>query len=84
MEMGFVRAFELYQMRWNIEVLNKECKRYLALGKCQGRNFNGQIADCALCFITYIVLALGKRFASYETMGEIFREEKELLQAMTL
>ncbi|EJW97471.1 hypothetical protein EVA_14423, partial [gut metagenome] len=33
MEMGFVRAFELYQMRWNIEVLNKECKRYLALGK---------------------------------------------------
>ena len=84
MEMGFVRAFELYQMRWNIEVLNKECKRYLALGRCQGRNFNGQIADCTLCFITYIVLALGKRFASYETMGEIFREEKELLQAMTL
>ncbi len=60
MEMSFVRAFELYQMRWNKEVLNKECKSYLALGQCQGRNFNGQIADCTLCFISYIVLALGK------------------------
>lgn len=55
MGMGFVRAFELYQMRWNIEVLNKECKGYLALGQYQGRNFNGQVADCTLCFITYIV-----------------------------
>lgn len=84
MSMGFVRAFELYQMRWNIEVLNKECKGYLALGKCQERNFNGQIADCTLCFITYIVLALGKRFTTYETMGEMFRAEKELLLALTL
>jgi len=56
MAMSFVKAFELYQMRWSIEVLNKECKGYLALGQYQGRNFNGQIADCTLCFITYIVL----------------------------
>lgn len=84
MQMGFVKAFELYQMRWNIEVLNKECKSYLALGQCQGRNFNGQIADCTLCFMTYIVLALGKRFSTYETIGEMFRAEKELLLALTL
>lgn len=71
-------------MRWNIEVLNKECKSYLALGQCQGRNFNGQIADCTLCFMTYIVLALGKRFSTYETIGEMFRAEKELLLALTL
>lgn len=83
-EMSFVRAFELYQMRWNIEVLNKECKGHLALGQYQGRNFNGQIADCTLCFITYIVLALGKRFAAYETMGEMFRAGKEQLLALTL
>ena len=84
MSIKFINAFELYQIRWNIEVLNKECKSYLHLGDYQGRNFNGQIADCSLCFITYIVLALGKRFSSYETMGELFRAEKEQLLALTL
>ena len=84
MRMKFEEAFELYQMRWSIEVLNKECKGYLGLGGFQGRNFNGQIADCTLCFITYTVLALGKRFSDYETMGEIFRAEKTQLLALTL
>lgn len=49
---------------------NKESKSYLSLG---GYNFNGQIADCTLCFITYIVLALDKRFSDYEIMGDLFR-----------
>jgi hypothetical protein len=83
-DITFVRAFELYQMRWNIEVLNKECKGYLNLGRYQGRNLNGQIADCTLCFITYTVLALGKRFSDYETMGEMFRAERELILTLTL
>lgn len=48
--MSFVRAFEVYQIRWNIEVLNKECKQYLGLGTCAGRDFDEQIADCTLCF----------------------------------
>lgn len=82
--MKFNYAFELYQMRWSIEVLNKECKGYLGLGEFQGRNFDGQIAGCTLCFITYTVLALGKRFSSYETLGELFREERRQLQALTL
>lgn len=38
--MSFVRAFEVYQIRWNIEVLNKECKQYLGLGTCAGRDFD--------------------------------------------
>ena len=84
MSLSFVEAFELYQMRWNIEVLNKECKGCLGFGGYQGRNFNGQVADCTLCFITYTVLALAKRFSTYETMGEMFRAEKEQLLALTL
>lgn len=83
-DMKFVQAFELYQMRWSIEVLNKECKGYLRLGTYQGRNFDGQIADCTLCFITYTVLALGKRFSDYETMGDLFRAEQEQLLTLTL
>ena len=52
LSMSFVRAFEVYQIRWNIEVLNKECKQYLGLGACAGRDFDAQIADCTLCFLT--------------------------------
>ena len=65
--MSFVRAFELYQIRRNIEVVNRETKEYLGLGAYAGRNLNGQIADATLCYITYTVMALEKRMADYET-----------------
>lgn len=82
--MSFVRAFELYQLRWNIEVINKETKEYLRLGSYQGRDFNGQIADATLCYLTYTVMVLKKRFSDYETMGELFADMKEDLLALTL
>ena len=81
---SFDKCFETYQMRWNIEVMAKECKQYLELGKYQGRDFDGQIADCTLCFITYTLLALDKRFSEYETMGELFGQHREDLMALTL
>lgn len=81
---SFDKCFETYQMRWNIEVMNKECKQYLELGKYQGRDFDGQIADCTLCFITYTLLALDKRFSEYETMGELFGDHRSDLMALTL
>ncbi|MDR1056554.1 MAG: transposase [Prevotellaceae bacterium] len=82
--LSFVEAFELYQIRWNIEVLNKENKQYMGLGGSQSRDFDAQIADATLCFITYIVLALDKRFSAYETMGAVFEERKAELFALTL
>lgn len=82
--MTFVNALEIYQIRWNIEVLNKETKQYLGLGGFQGRDFDGQIADCTLCFITYTVMALEKRFAEYETMGALFVGMEEDVMAATL
>lgn len=84
LSMSFVRAFEVYQIRWNIEVLNKECKQYLGLGTCAGRDFDEQIADCTLCFLTYITMAIEKRFSEYETMGELFANMGEDLMALTL
>lgn len=82
--MSFVKAFEIYQIRWNIEVLFKETKQYLGLGGFQGRDFDGQIADSTLCFVTYTVMALEKRFSEYETMGELFACMEEDLMALTL
>lgn len=61
-----LRLFELYQIRWNIGVVWKECKQYLELGKYQGRDLDGQIADCALVFITHTILC--------ETLVSLFWE----------
>ena len=81
LSLDFCKALELYQIRWTIEVLFKECKQYLRLGACQSTDFDGQIADVTLTFVTLIILSLQRRFTAYETMGELFREaQKQLLE----
>jgi hypothetical protein len=81
LSLSFVKAMELYQIRWSIEVLNKECKQYLRLGKSQNTDFYGQIADASLTMITYTILTLYKRFEAYETLGALFRNtQKEMLE----
>ena len=82
--MSFVKAFEVYQIRWNIEVMNKETKQYLGLGGYQGCSFNGQIADATLCYLTYTVMAVEKRFTEYQTMGELFSDMEDNLMTLTL
>ena len=84
MTMSITKCFETYQIRWSIEVLAKESKQYLGLGRHQGRDFDGQIADCTLCHMTYIALALDKRLNDYETMGALFEEQRADLMALTL
>lgn len=69
----FVKAFEIYQIRWTTEVLYKECRQYLRFGEYQGTDFDGIIADVTLTFLTHTMLTLEKRFQSYETFGEVFR-----------
>jgi len=79
--LSFVKAMELYQIRWSIEVLYKECKQYLRLGKSQNTDFCGQLADATLTMITYTILSLYKRFEAYETLGGLFRDtQKEMLE----
>jgi len=82
--LSFVEAIELYQIRWTIEVLFKECKQYLRLGGSQNTDFDGQIADMTITLATHTILSLQKRFSSYETMGELFRETQQHLLELTL
>jgi hypothetical protein len=82
--LSFVHAIEVYQIRWSIEVAFKECKQYLRLGSSQNTDFDGQIADTTLTLITHTILTLQKRFGSYETMGELFRETQQYLLELTI
>ena len=58
-------------------------KQYLGLGGYQGCDFNGQIADATLCYLTYTVMSLEKRFTEYQTMGELFSDMEGDLMALT-
>lgn len=82
--MNFEKCFETYQIRWNIEVLNKESKQNLRLGTYQGLDFDGQVADCTLCYMTYLVMAIDKRLNDYETLGVLFEKQREDLMVLTL
>lgn len=84
MDISFVKAYELYQVRWTIEVLFKECKQYFKLGKCQSEHFNAQVADCTIALITHTLISLENRFSNYETLGGLFEEIKEQITMMTL
>lgn len=84
LSLSFARAMELYQIRWSIEVMYKECKQYLRLGKAQNTDFYGQIADATLTLITYTILTLYKRFEAYETLGALFRNTQQEILEKTL
>ena len=82
--LSFTKVFEYYQIRWNQEVMYRESKQYLGLGKCQSTDLDAQIADSTLALATYTMLTLYRRFGEYETMGELFRHTQSDLMALTL
>ena len=84
MDLSFEKAYELYQIRWTIEVLFKECKQYFNLGKCQAEYFNEQVADCTIVLIVHTLITLENRFSNYETLGGLFSEIADQLTIMTL
>ena len=84
LSLSFQRAIEIYQIRWTIEVFFKEAKQHLNLGKSQSNYFNAQIADNTICLMQYILLALLKRFESYETIGGAFMNSKHAMLEITL
>lgn len=77
-------AYEIYSIRWSIEVFFKEAKQYFGLGKSQSRDFDAQIADTTISMLQYNIFSLAKRFGAYETLGELFREAKESIIELTV
>ncbi len=84
LELSYIQAIEIYQIRWSIEVFFKESKQYLQLGKSQSNDFDAQIADTTISFMVFLILNLRKRFDDYETIGELFREEKRTIVELNL
>jgi len=84
MDLSFQRAYELYNVRWSIEVLFKECKQYFKLGKCQAEYLSEQIADCTIALITHTLVSLENRFSNYETLGGLYTEIDSQIAMMTL
>lgn len=72
--LDFNMAYRIYSMRWSIEVIFKESKQNLGLGKCQSRDFSAQIAHSSVTFIQYNILSVSRRFSSYETIGGLFKD----------
>jgi len=73
----FIKAIEIYQTRWTIEVFNKEAKQFFNLGGSQSSDFDGQIADTTITCLQYILLTFRHRFDTYESKGALFKELEE-------
>ena len=72
LSIGFIRAYEIYSMRWSIEVFFSDSKRILGLARCSSRDFSAQIAHVSLVIIRYNLLASIKRTYDYDTIGGLF------------
>ena len=81
---SFMKLVELYQIRWTIEVFNKEAKGLLNLGGCQSSNFDAQIADTTISMIAYILLSFRFRYEHYESKGALYRSMNAEYLRMTL
>jgi len=84
LKLSFLKALEIYQIRWTIEVFFKECKQYLNLAGCQSNDFDAQIAHITICMIQYSLLSLKKRIEEYETHGILYDHLVEKVFEITL
>ena len=75
--LNFVRAIEVYGIRWSIEVFFKEAKQLFGLGKCQSTNFDVQIAQITITMTQYLLTSIRYRMEAYETIGGLFKDLKQ-------
>ena len=73
-----------YQVRWVVEVFNRESKQLLNLGRCQSSNFDAQVAETTISMIAYLLLTLRFRYDNYESKGALYRSMNADLLRETL
>ena len=83
-KLDFPEAYRIYSMRWSLEVVFKESKQNLGLGKYQMRNFSSQVAMTAITAMQYNILSTAKRFSDYETIGGLFMDATKGSVELTL
>ena len=77
LNLSFQQAMKIYNIRWTIEVLFKECKQHLNLGKCQSNDFDAQIADTTISLLVYMMLSFHKKIHCYNTLGALFAQYRD-------
>ena len=73
----FIKAIEVYSIRWSIEVFFKEAKQLFGLGKSQSTNFDVQIAQITITMVQYLLTSIRYRIEAYETIGGLFKDIKQ-------
>ena len=73
----FVKAIEVYSIRWSIEVFFKEAKQLFGLGRSQSTNFDVQIAQITITLVQYLLISIRYRIEAYETIGGLFKDMKQ-------
>ncbi len=84
LSLNVVEAYQIYSIRWSIEVFFKESKQHFQMGKSQSQDFDAQIADITISMMQYNIFSLAKRFEAYETLGQLFRESKADILELTI
>lgn len=72
LKLDFMQAYEIYSMRWAIEVFFSDAKRLLGLAGCSARDLSSQIAHVSLVMTRYNLLSSIKRRLDYENIGGLF------------
>ena len=83
-KLDFFEAYRIYSRRLSLEVVFKESKGNLGLGKYQMRNFSSQIAMTAITAMQYNLLSTARRFSDYETVGGLFKDAAKGSVELTL
>lgn len=84
LSLSFNKVFEIYQIRWTIEVMFRESKQLFQIGSCQSNNLDHQIAHITISLFQHILLTILYRFEAYESRGLLFESVENQMDTATL